>query len=164
MRIAAGENAEITVTSKRAVSVQISDWQMDGVVVQINRNGEQIQELPLQNGQQLQLGAGVSQLRIFKNSTAVPNQFEVFQNYPNPFNPVTEIRYQLPERSTVEIAIYNALGQKIKTLLSQTQEAGSHRIVWDATNNSGEVVSSGIYFYRVSAGSVSEMKRMVLLR
>ncbi|MCB0288095.1 MAG: T9SS type A sorting domain-containing protein, partial [Calditrichaeota bacterium] len=67
-------------------------------------------------------------------------------------------------RSTVEIAIYNALGQKIKTLLSQTQEAGNHRIVWDATNNSGEVVSSGIYFYRVSAGSVSEMKRMVLLR
>lgn len=164
MRIAAGENAEITVTSKRAVSVQISDWQMDDVVVQINRNGEQIQELPLQNGQQLQLGAGVSQLRIFKNSSAVPNQFEVFQNYPNPFNPVTEIRYQLPERSTVEIAIFNALGQKVKTLLSQAQEAGSHRIAWDATNDSGDIVSSGVYFYRVSAGSVSEMKRMVLLR
>ncbi|MEZ4761800.1 MAG: hypothetical protein R3C26_00920 [Calditrichia bacterium] len=59
----------------------------------------------------------------FQNSTGrCSNQFEVFQNYPNPSNPVTEIRYQLPERSTVEIAIYNALGQKSKTLLSQTQE------------------------------------------
>ncbi len=94
----------------------------------------------------------------------IPLTFAVEQNYPNPFNPTTEIRYSIPSDSKVEIVVYNTLGQKVKTLLSARQEAGRHSVVWDATNENGNPVSSGIYFYTVTAGSDKVVKKMVLLR
>jgi len=94
----------------------------------------------------------------------VPLTFAVEQNYPNPFNPTTEIRYSIPADQRVEIVVYNTLGQKMKTLLSAKQEAGRHTVVWDATNENGQQVSSGIYFYTVTAGSNKVVKKMILLR
>ncbi len=94
----------------------------------------------------------------------IPLTFAVEQNYPNPFNPTTEIRYSIPSDSKVEIVVYNTLGQKVKTLLSARQEAGRHSVVWDATNENGNPVSSGIYFYTVTAGSNKVVKKMMYLR
>lgn len=94
----------------------------------------------------------------------LPTVFAVSQNYPNPFNPVTEIQYALPQPEKVEIVIYNALGQKVKTLVSQHQEAGYYTVAWDAANDAGQKVGSGIYFYRVKAGKHSAMKKMALVR
>ena len=83
----------------------------------------------------------------------------LFQNYPNPFNPATLIRYALPARSEVTVTIYNTLGQRITLLVRETQEPGYHQVNFD-----GAGLSSGVYFYRLQAGSSIETKRMLLLK
>lgn len=81
------------------------------------------------------------------------------QNYPNPFNPATEIRYNLPERANVRLEIYNLSGQRLETLVNEPQEAGVHWVTWDASG-----YSSGVYFYKLTAGDRVSAKRMTLLR
>jgi hypothetical protein len=88
----------------------------------------------------------------------------ISQNYPNPFNPATTIEYRLESRSDVSLTIYNLLGQQIKILVEETQMAGSYRTVWDGTDSEGREVASGIYFYRLTAGPVTETRKMVLLK
>jgi hypothetical protein len=85
--------------------------------------------------------------------------FELDQNYPNPFNPATIISYQLPMTNEVELSIFNVLGQKVVTLLSEKQNAGRYQIEWDATD-----FASGIYYYQLVAGDYREVKKMILLR
>lgn len=94
----------------------------------------------------------------------LPNGFELFQNYPNPFNPNTVIEYALPEASYVELVIYNILGQKIRVLVNQHQNAGYKRISWDGKNDQGQIVKSGMYFYRLRVGEKVSSKKMILLR
>gem|GEM_PF-2403584 len=93
-----------------------------------------------------------------------PLYFELYGNYPNPFNPTTTIRYSLPNTQRVTLAVYNLQGQRIRTLINYTQQANEHQAVWDGRNDSGEAVSSGVYFYRLTAGEFSESRKMVLLR
>ena len=90
--------------------------------------------------------------------------FELYQNYPNPFNPETIISYRLPKSSKVELTIYNMLGQKITKLINKTQSAGEHLAIWDGRDTSGELVSSGIYIYRLKAREFVENRKMVLVR
>jgi hypothetical protein len=85
--------------------------------------------------------------------------FNLNQNYPNPFNPMTTIKYQLPINSDVELSIYNLLGQKIATLVSEKQKAGYHQVEWDASG-----FASGIYYYRIEAGEFQDVKKMILIR
>ncbi len=94
----------------------------------------------------------------------IPKEFSLSQNYPNPFNPQTIIQYGLPYDCDVEIAIYNILGQKIKTLVNEHQQAGRRRKAWDGRNENGEEVSSGIYFYRIKAGEFVQTKKMAVLK
>jgi hypothetical protein len=95
----------------------------------------------------------------------VPTVYSLDQNYPNPFNPTTSIRYQLPKTSTVTLVIYNMLGQPIRTLISgQQQEAGYYNLTWDGTSDFGQVVSSGMYIYRIQAGDFVATKKMALLK
>lgn len=93
----------------------------------------------------------------------LPMAFSLSQNYPNPFNSQTIISYALPEVVHVRIDIYNLLGQKVKTLVNGAQEAGYRTVVWDGKSNQGSSVSSGIYFYKIVAGSVTESRKMILL-
>jgi len=97
-------------------------------------------------------------------SSDIPKKFVLFDNYPNPFNPATVIAYQLSEVIDVELAIYNPLGQKIKTLVNERQGAGTYQIRWDGQDNTGQRISSGVYLYRLTAGSFIETRKMVLLR
>jgi hypothetical protein len=94
----------------------------------------------------------------------LPYHFELSQNYPNPFNPITTIKYSLPKRNRVTIEVYNALGQKVRTLVNREESAGSYTITWDGTNASGKSVSTGVYLYRFQAGNHIESKKMLLLR
>jgi hypothetical protein len=94
----------------------------------------------------------------------LPSSFKLDQNYPNPFNPTTVIRYELPKMSNVQIKIYDALGKEVRSLVNETQTAGTHNLMWDAANNYGQPVSSGVYFYRIVAGDFVQTKKMVLLR
>jgi len=89
----------------------------------------------------------------------IPDKYILRQNYPNPFNPRTIINYELPMMNDVEINIYNLLGQKVATLVSEQQRAGNHQVEWDASH-----FSSGIYYYRIEAGEFQDVKKMILLR
>jgi len=96
---------------------------------------------------------------IKDNTPTVPIDFSLSQNYPNPFNAQTTIQYSLPEAAHVVIDIYNLAGQKIETLIAENKQAGCHQIIWDASE-----ISSGIYFYRLTADDFSQSKRMLFLK
>lgn len=100
--------------------------------------------------------------------TELPEEFSLEQNFPNPFNPLTEIRYNLKETGSVRLAVYNILGREIKTLVQMNQTAGAHNALWNGTDESGKLVSSGIYFYSLEVnnpnGSVKRTKKMLLTK
>jgi FlgD Ig-like domain len=89
---------------------------------------------------------------------------ELAQNRPNPFNPTTTIRFVLPAREHVALAIYNANGRLIRTLVNEVRGHGTHEVAWDGRDDDGAVSSSGVYFYRLRAGKRTESKKMVLLK
>ena len=89
----------------------------------------------------------------------LPSRYTLHQNYPNPFNPTTEIRFDLPENSHVELSIFNTLGQKVATLMDEPRTAGTYRAQWDASS-----VASGIYLYQMKAGTFTKTKKMILMR
>jgi serine protease len=94
----------------------------------------------------------------------IPADFSLSQNSPNPFNLSTSIFFFLPTPSEVDLTIYNILGEKVKTVAQGWLEAGSHTVTWDGTNESGSVVASGIYFYKLNAGDQVVTKKMSLLK
>ena len=94
----------------------------------------------------------------------LPDRFGLEQNMPNPFNPSTAIGYQLPEAGMVRLAIYNLIGQEVRVLVNERRNAGSFAATWDGTDAVGRRVASGIYLYRIQAGSFSATKRMLLLK
>ncbi len=94
----------------------------------------------------------------------LPSVFRLAQNYPNPFNPATVIEFDLPRQSYISIAIFNLLGQKVIELADDEYPAGSHHITWDGISSSGQRVSTGIYFYRLTAEDFVDSKKMILLK
>ena len=95
----------------------------------------------------------------------LPAAFSLADNFPNPFNPATTIQYALPQATDVELTVYNVLGQPIRKLVAEHQSAGRYAVEWDATNDSGHSLSSGMYFYRLQAGGeFHEVKKMLLLK
>ncbi len=95
----------------------------------------------------------------------IPDGYRLEQNYPNPFNPNTTIRYQLSEPSKVTLTIYNIVGQKVSTLVSnQAQVAGSHNVTWDGLDASGQAVATGVYIYSLKAGNKMMSKKMLLIK
>ena len=94
----------------------------------------------------------------------LPEQFALYQNYPNPFNPQTTISYDLPEDVHVSVVIYDMIGQVVRDLVESSQEAGEYQITWNATDNAGESVASGLYFAKVIAGDHTATRKMLLLR
>jgi hypothetical protein len=98
------------------------------------------------------------------NDSQIPLTFDLKQNYPNPFNPTTIIGYQIPQSNHVTLEIYNALGEKVRTLVNQVQETGYYQIEWNGKNDVGNQLSSGIYLYRITAGNYVKVMKMILLR
>ena len=96
---------------------------------------------------------------IEEHSNGSPKTFMLSQNYPNPFNPSTNISYQLPANYFVVLNLYDVLGRKVATLVHERQSAGSHSVKFDATN-----LPSGVYFYRLEAGTYHDTKKLLLLK
>jgi hypothetical protein len=105
------------------------------------------------------LDFGKSGLTSVSKLSQQPKVFNLSQNYPNPFNPTTTINYQLPITNYVDLSIYNLLGQKITTLVSEKQTAGSYKVKWDAGG-----FASGVYIYRLEAGGKMLHRKMLLLK
>ncbi|MFQ6003281.1 MAG: T9SS type A sorting domain-containing protein, partial [Candidatus Zixiibacteriota bacterium] len=106
----------------------------------------------------------VTDVREIDEGETSPSDFVLFQNYPNPFNPTTNIEFLLPRSDQVKIEIFNILGQKVRTLVDQHLKAGHKLVDWDGKDDSGEQVSSGIYFYSIKTDEFSQTRKMVLLR
>ncbi|HDZ12047.1 MAG TPA: T9SS type A sorting domain-containing protein, partial [Bacteroidetes bacterium] len=113
----------------------------------------------------------VSDFKILKNAGVQEKEsfhplrwFSLEQNYPNPFNPTTTIRFKLPNRERVWLAVYNSLGEQIRTLTLNTLNGGTHTIVWDGTNDIGKRVQSGLFFFRLQTKEGALQRKMVLLR
>jgi hypothetical protein len=100
----------------------------------------------------------------------IPDQYSLAQNYPNPFNPTTRIEFALPVESIVRLKVYNILGQEVASLANEQRPAGYFVAEWNATNNAGNKLSSGVYFYRMEATSVdgektfTSLKKMLMLK
>ena len=93
-----------------------------------------------------------------------PKSFKLNQNYPNPFNPFTTLRYDLPKDEFVSITIYDLLGNVINNLVNTNQSSGYRSVQWNATNNQGQPVAAGVYFYSIEAGEFRQTKKMILLK
>ena len=94
-----------------------------------------------------------------------PTEFALLQNFPNPFNPETTIGYELAESADVTLQIYNVVGQVVRTLMvSEPQLVGRYQVRWDGMDDRGVPVSSGIYFYQISAGKFQDVRKLMLLK
>ncbi len=95
----------------------------------------------------------------------IPTQYELSQNFPNPFNPVTTIRYGLPRPERVSLRVYNLLGEEVAALVNdEAKTAGYHAAIWDGRNKNGQHVASGVYVYRLRAGSFVKTQKMALVK
>jgi hypothetical protein len=103
--------------------------------------------------------AQLSTLTSVNEEKELPNDFSLSQNYPNPFNPTTTIAFSLPSKSYVSLKIFDALGREVSVLVSEEMTAGTYSKQWNANS-----LPSGVYFYRLQAGSLTETKKLTLLR
>lgn len=108
---------------------------------------------------QIDIGGSFTYSELRNTEIILPLKFELSQNYPNPFNPTTTINYVVANAGIVEIIIYNALGEKVHTVVNETKEPGYYSVVIDAAG-----FSSGIYFYRMTSGNFVKINKMTLLR
>ena len=107
----------------------------------------------------LMINPGHSPVGVIKSDLSVPTKFELGQNFPNPFNPATTIEYTLLGSGDVSLKIYNLLGEEVAHLVSEVQQAGYHQITWDAST-----MASGVYLYRLQAGNLIQIRKMLLLK
>ena len=125
-------------------------------------NGEQIEQTIdwTANGERV----FVNEFTTVGKAGVLPDQFSLAQNYPNPFNPETSIEYVVAKPGFVEVSVYNVMGAKVKTLVSEYQAAGTYSVKWFGNSDGGAQVASGVYFYKLTAGDFSEIKKMTLLK
>jgi hypothetical protein len=96
---------------------------------------------------------------IETQDTEIPDEYKLSQNYPNPFNPLTSIEFAIPNDEFVNLTVYNMLGKTISTLVNERMPGGNYEVNFDASD-----LSSGVYFYRLTAGSFVNIKKMVVIK
>ncbi len=101
---------------------------------------------------------------VEENLAELPTNYDLSQNYPNPFNPTTTISFSLPEPSEVTLSVYDVTGRLVKNVVDKGYEAGIHNVVWDATDNYGQKVATGVYYYRLQANDHVFTKKMMLMK
>ncbi len=108
-----------------------------------------------------EISAGVSDVKDIVSS---PIKYELYNNYPNPFNPTTQITYSLAKAGNVNLTIFNAMGQKVVTLIDQSMPAGQHNVTWDGKNYNGQSVAGGVYFCQIKSKNFIQNRKMLLLK
>ena len=166
VRITQKGSTPVTPFFRMPLDVRISGAGRDTTVVFMNTSADQagIWRIPFAPTS-VTLDPDRWVLRDIMSSDAVlPTSYSLLQNYPNPFNPTTSISFTLPHRSSVTLTVYDALGRKVATLIQAVEEPGSHSITWDAKDDFGRLVGSGIYYYRLTANTFRAAQKMVLVR
>ncbi|MBI4548567.1 MAG: T9SS type A sorting domain-containing protein [Ignavibacteriae bacterium] len=159
-------------------NIPVNQWMVISIpITQLNPNNLDIHRIHIQNYTSSSKTYYVDNIRFAATDSAVldvqpdevPNQFVLEQNFPNPFNPRTTIHFSLSATSRVRLKIFNILGQEVKTLVEGIREAGLYSVVWNATNDEGTDIPSGIYFYRFEARGITnpqnssvDVKKMIL--
>ena len=163
-----GTNTRGVAVTPDGTAVYVSNQDSDNIVILGTGQDEIVTTL--------EIGEGPRGIAIRKNpirtdiaeenkTVSLPRDFSLEQNYPNPFNPRTTITYGLPVRTHVRLAVYNALGQKVRTLVDQEQISGVHIVAWDGLDDGGGQLASGIYFYRLKTqDGFTATKKAVLIR
>ncbi len=144
----------------------------EGTLITLRARGSDLTSIKITKATLVDLNArplalelsGELNLEAAKDTDSRPQRFSLSQNYPNPFNPQTSIRYALPQDAQVRLTIYNLLGQKITTLVDEQQSAGYRTVWWDGKDAAGDEVASGVYFYRLTAGEFSEVRKMMMVK
>ena len=156
--------------------IMICDEIMDQIKPIIVSNGADDVYITWQDGRSTTMGyydgltsiPGVYAQKLHIEPTSADDELvepnEILSNYPNPFNPETTISFDLPQDSKVNITVYNIKGQKIKTLINEQIQKGKHTTIWYGFDENNKPVSSGIYIYKVKAGTEESIKRMLLLK
>jgi hypothetical protein len=114
---------------------------------------------PLTKEQMAKIGMDTLNVGVELIGNTIPESYNLEQNYPNPFNPTTTIRFSVPERSHVELVIYDALGDHVETLVNGEQEAGVYEVEFNARG-----LASGVYFYHIKSNSYTSTKKLVLMK
>jgi hypothetical protein len=143
--LAAGETLHVTVRFKPEADGSFECWVATGADcgdVYCTGDGDEVSGLGIVSGK----------------------RFQLYQNYPNPFNPVTKITFTVPGKELTTLSIYNIEGRLVKTLANTEFDGGVKTVVWNGTDSRGNPVSSGVYFYRLTAGSNAMTKKMILLK
>jgi len=146
----------ITISWKMAGEMKQEHLRVENEEVELRGNGEKRISNP---------DSRVSLRLSASSEKELPKTFALYQNYPNPFNPSTTIRYDLPVKSTVSMRIYNLLGEEVRTLVDEVEDAGFRSFEWDASS-----YASGVYFYRIEAREVEgslhlvDVKKLVLVK
>ena len=130
----------------------------DGSTINMGRYGGTAEYTSVSSG-----GESSTKPTVLKTEDT-PLVFSLSQNAPNPFNPETIISYSLPQSEQVKLVIYNVLGQEIRTLVNAFKPAGRYRVVWNSRDDFGRSVSSGIYFYQITAGEFLDTRKMLILK
>lgn len=139
----------------------------DGSLLGLKVTGSDINSVEITKAVLVDENANRLSVRVLPKSeveTSRPKQFALNQNYPNPFNPETDISYSIPVEGKVALSIYNVRGQKVTTLVELNQTAGHYTVHWDGTDEQGNKVASGIYFYRIQVGEFEDSKKMILMK
>ena len=126
--------------------------------IPLNRNKRQVLELTLGGGMRV---SGVESLAAAKAAASASG---LSPNVPNPFNSTTQIVYRLAEAATVRLAIYNLLGQQVRTLVDEFQAAGVYQVLWDARDRQGSTVAAGVYITRLQYPGGVQTRRLLYLR
>ena len=155
------ESEEVTIelqSSNYPLRVKIEGKGGEYIVVQL-KDEEETEERRVMSGEELTITNNkVNKLHITRGSL-IPTEFTLYQNYPNPFNPSTTIKFAVAKESNVNLSIYNVLGELVTTLVNKQMKAGYYEYELNASN-----LASGVYLYRIQAGSFVETKKMVLMK
>ncbi|SVC43870.1 uncharacterized protein METZ01_LOCUS296724, partial [marine metagenome] len=109
-------------------------------------------------------GCSEDQLSISQVGTAFPTEFSISQNFPNPFNPVTSITFDVAEMDEVSLVVYDLTGKEVATLVSGTYTPGTYNVEWNAVNNVGDGIVSGMYIYRYISSEKAITRKMLYLK
>ncbi len=166
---AAGTVVSIPIALRGAVYPVSVEWTIaDGAMYELVSGDGDVRTM--RGDGQAEFSQAIRNLAV--QSTGVdglPAEFALYQNYPNPFNPSTSIRFALPVQSRVTLEIFNALGQRVNTLVNDQLQAGYHVTEWNGTGNGGNILASGVYFVRLTATgtdahSFTDLRKLMLLK